>query len=327
MTKVWEDAIGRGDVDAVRDLLRRGIDADARDRHGQTALMLAAHAGHRDVVAALVEHGAALDVTAKFGLSALMLAVVAGHPEVARLLARAGADRALRGTGAPGFAERTARDLALERGQSELARELVDPETVLAFWFGDAARDPAAAKAREAFWFGASPEIDALIRTEFTAAVDTAGSGALEGWLGQPRSALALVLLLDQFPRNIHRGTAAAFAHDAHARAAARHATGAGDLEALGRLEASFLILPFQHSESLDDQRESVRLAALLLAEAPLPERAALAEYLVFAEQHLAIIERFGRFPHRNAVLGRTSTTEEQEWLATGGATFGQGSG
>jgi len=92
MTRVWENAIANGDGDAARDLLRRGIDADARDRHGQTALMLAAHAGHREVVAALVEHGAALDVTAKFGLSALMLAVVAGHAEVVRLLARAGAE-------------------------------------------------------------------------------------------------------------------------------------------------------------------------------------------------------------------------------------------
>ena len=127
---IWADAVTRGDSDAVRDLLRRGVDVDTRDRHGQTALMLAAHAGHRDVVAVLVEHGAALDVTAKYGLSALMLAVVAGHPEVARLLARAGADRTLRGTGAPGFADKTARDLALARGDDALAAELVEPETI-----------------------------------------------------------------------------------------------------------------------------------------------------------------------------------------------------
>ena len=124
MDAVWEDAIARGDVVAVRDLLGRGSDIDARDRHGQTGLMRAAHAGHRDVVATLLAHGARLDVTAKFGLSALMLAVVAGHTEIARLLVRAGANLALRGTGAPGFAGKTAYDLAVAGGLHELAAEL-----------------------------------------------------------------------------------------------------------------------------------------------------------------------------------------------------------
>jgi uncharacterized protein (DUF924 family) len=286
--------------------------------------MVAAHAGQHDVVTLLVEHGATLDVTAKFGLSALMLAVVAGHPEVVRLLAHAGADRSLRGTGAPGFAGKTARDLALARGLDDLAAELVDPETVLAFWLGTGAGDPTAAKARGSFWFGASAETDALVRTQFTTAVEAAEAGVLDAWLGQPPSALALVLLLDQFPRNIYRGTAAAFTHDPRARATARHAVGAGYLEALSPLESSFLILPYEHSESLDDQRESVRLSELLFAKAPAPWRPVLGEYLAFATQHLAIIERFGRFPHRNATLGRPSTADEQQYLASGGATFGQ---
>jgi ankyrin repeat protein len=120
MTVAWREAVTRGDVAAVRALLRDGADVDARDRHGQTALMLAAHAGHDDVIVVLLEHGAALNVTAKFGLSALMLAIVAGHPETARLLARAGADRSLRGTGAPGFAGKTAYDLAVARGMTDL---------------------------------------------------------------------------------------------------------------------------------------------------------------------------------------------------------------
>ena len=124
MDPVWEGAIKQGDVDAVRQLLRGGGDADARDRYGQTGLMLAAHAGHRDVVEVLVAHGATLDVTAKFGLSAVMLAVVAGHVEIARLLGRSGCDLSLRGTGAPGFAGKTARDLAVARGMLELAAEL-----------------------------------------------------------------------------------------------------------------------------------------------------------------------------------------------------------
>src|SRR5262245_6802320 len=99
----WADAIERADVGAIRDLLARGADVDARDRHGQTGLMRAAHAGHRSVVEVLVAHGADLDVAAKFGLSALMLAIVAGHAEIAELLLRAGADVSLRGSGAPGF--------------------------------------------------------------------------------------------------------------------------------------------------------------------------------------------------------------------------------
>ncbi len=124
MNAAWEDAIKRGDVLIVRDLLKEGSDVDARDRYGQTALMLAAHAGYRQVVEILIAHQANLNITAKFGLSALMLAIIAGHVEVASLLAKAGADLSLRGTGAPGFADKTAFDLALERGMLELVAEL-----------------------------------------------------------------------------------------------------------------------------------------------------------------------------------------------------------
>ena len=124
MDAVWEETIKRGDVQMVLDLLRRGTDADACDRYGQTALMRAAHAGHRDVVETLIAHGANLNITGKFGLSALMLALIAGHAEVARLLTKAGADLSLRGMGAPGFADKTAYDLAVERGLLELSAEL-----------------------------------------------------------------------------------------------------------------------------------------------------------------------------------------------------------
>src|SRR5579864_738156 len=117
----WEDAIERGDVQRVRDLLDRGADLDARDRHGQTGLMLAAHAGHRAVVEVLIAHGANLNTTAKYGLSALMMAIVAGHADIAGLLADAGTDLGLRGTGAPGFAGKTAYDLAAERGMDALS--------------------------------------------------------------------------------------------------------------------------------------------------------------------------------------------------------------
>lgn len=126
MNSRWHDAIRRGDLSAVRALLDAGAAIDARDGYGQTGLMLAAHLGHPDVVALLVERGAVLDVTAKHGLSALMLAVVAGHREIARLLAHAGSDRGLKGRGAPGFAGKTACDLARERDMPDLAVDL-DP--------------------------------------------------------------------------------------------------------------------------------------------------------------------------------------------------------
>lgn len=124
MNAAWGDAVKHNNVQVVLELLERGADVNALDRHGQTALMLAAHAGHGAIVETLIAHRANLNVTAKFGLSAVMLAVVAGHAEVARLLAKAGADVSLRASGAPGFAGKTAYDLAVERGMPELAAEL-----------------------------------------------------------------------------------------------------------------------------------------------------------------------------------------------------------
>lgn len=120
MDSVWEGAIKRGEVQRVRELLGQGISVDSRDRHGQTALMLATHSGQSAVVEVLIAHRASLDPTAKYGLSALMLAIVAGHADIAQLLADSGADLSLRGSGAPGFAGKTAYDLAIERGMREL---------------------------------------------------------------------------------------------------------------------------------------------------------------------------------------------------------------
>ena len=124
MDAEFERAAVTGDVPALERRLTAGADVNAKDRYGQTALMLAAHRGHLDVVQALLRHGANPDATAKYGLSALMLAIVAGYEAVARALARAGADPALRGTGAPGFAGKTAHDLAQERGMTALGEEL-----------------------------------------------------------------------------------------------------------------------------------------------------------------------------------------------------------
>ncbi len=199
-----------------------------------------------------------------------------------------------------------------------------DPEVILEFWFAGAAGDAVDALARNVFWFGTNPDADAIVRARFGPVIDAAAAGALAGWLSGPRSALALVIVFDQFPRNAFRGTARAFAHDARALETARQAVAAGYLAALAPIEGAFLILPYAHDESVESQRESVRLSRQLVRDAPQPWRALLEEYLAFAEQHAALIERFGRFPHRNRVLGRASTALEEEYLSSGGATFGQ---
>ncbi len=189
-------------------------------------------------------------------------------------------------------------------------------QDVLDFWLGRALDDAAAFVERMTAWFGRDAALDAAIGTRFAASVEAAGRGALDGWAAEPRGALALVILLDQFPRNLFRGSPRAFAFDAQARAAARLALARGDdrnLPPAGRL---FLYLPFEHAEDRADQDLAVALFARLAAEAP-PELAApcagLADY---ARRHHAVIARFGRFPHRNAVLGRPTTRQEAAWLA-----------
>ena len=121
MTREWKSAVHRGSIEELQSMLATGADIDARDGHGQTALMLAAAEGNGSLVAWLVERGATLDHTAKYGLSALMLAVVRGHVDVVRKLTDAGANLSLRGTGAPGFAAKTALDLAIALDHAEMA--------------------------------------------------------------------------------------------------------------------------------------------------------------------------------------------------------------
>lgn len=124
MKPEWEQAVRRGDVECLGRLLTGGADVDARDRYGQTALMIAAQRGESSVVRFLLENGAALDHTAKYGLSAVMLAVIVGHADIVRALVEAGADLNLRGTGAPGFAGKTALELATARGQADMVAVL-----------------------------------------------------------------------------------------------------------------------------------------------------------------------------------------------------------
>jgi uncharacterized protein (DUF924 family) len=198
------------------------------------------------------------------------------------------------------------------------------PEEVHAFWFADALGDPDRARRRLDFWFRSTPQTDDEIRQRFAPTLKAASEGLLAHWEAAPQSRVALVVVLDQFPRNIHRRTAAAFRHDAHALAVARRGVAAGHSAALTAPERAFLIMPFQHCENLAVQRESVALFERLVTDAPPSFRAFAEGNLKYARLHLEIVERFGRFPHRNAILGRASTPEEIDYLKSKPETFGQ---
>jgi uncharacterized protein (DUF924 family) len=187
------------------------------------------------------------------------------------------------------------------------------PPDVLDFWFG-APGSPEYGTARD-FWFRKSDATDAAIRARFGADVEAALAGQHDRWAATPRGALALILLLDQFTRNVFRDTPRAFAGDDRALELARGLVRRGEDQALAPIERWFAYLPFEHAESLDAQRESLRLFAAL-AQHGLPEP------LVWAQKHYDVIARFGRFPHRNAILGRASTAEEIEFLRQPGSRF-----
>ena len=198
------------------------------------------------------------------------------------------------------------------------------PKDVTTFWFRDATRSPEALERRGAVWFGAEPAFDRECATRFAASLEDAARGALDDWAGTPRGRLALVILLDQMPRNIHRGSPAAFAHDAQAAAHCIAGIESGQDRSLHPVERVFLYMPLQHAEDLGLQRRSVERFESLAAEVEDAWRDRFTENAHYARLHRDIVERFGRFPHRNRVLGRESTEEELSYLADGAPTFGQ---
>ena len=179
---------------------------------------------------------------------------------------------------------------------AEHDRSNLSPGDVLGFWFDELTPEE---------WFRGSPDLDDRIRFRFADAVERAMAGEFDPWTATPDGALALVLLLDQVPRNIHRDSASAFAQDAKARAVAKAAIDAGFDKARTVPQRIFLYLPLEHSEDLADQERSLALFESL-------GDPVQADY---ARRHHAVIARFGRFPHRNPVLGRPSTAEELDYL------------
>ena len=176
-------------------------------------------------------------------------------------------------------------------------------EEILRFWFEDI---------QPAQWWKVDPAFDALLRERYAVLLESAAKGECHGWRGSARGRLAEIIVLDQFSRNIHRGTPRAFAQDGMALVLAQEAVAGGALDALGPAERAFLLMPWMHSES-----------QLIHVEAePLFRRWASQDSHDYELRHKAIIDRFGRYPHRNAILGRQSSTEEIEFLKQPGSSF-----
>lgn len=191
---------------------------------------------------------------------------------------------------------------------------------VLDFWFAPPesapATDPAEPFPQRREWFHKDAAFDARIRERFGDLIAQGVAGGLGDWAATPRGALARVVVLDQFPRNAFRDTPAAFSGDARARATAEHALERGFDRVLAPVERWFLYMPFEHSESLEDQQRSVELFHALAAET------GLTAPIDWAQRHASVIRLFGRFPHRNAILGRKSSPEEVEFLRSPGSRF-----
>lgn len=185
---------------------------------------------------------------------------------------------------------------------------------ILDFWFGSP-DEPEYGKPRKV-WFVKEPEFDEELRRRFLTDYEKAAGGNLDEWKDSPSECLALILLLDQFPRNIFRETPQAFATDWEALSTAHQAIAQGYDRKLLNVQRWFIYLPFEHSENIEHQRQSVKLFQKLSGDKQ------SAKAIESAIRHRSVIERFGRFPHRNIILGRPSTPEEKEFLKQPGSRF-----
>ncbi|MBS0315870.1 MAG: DUF924 domain-containing protein [Proteobacteria bacterium] len=215
--------------------------------------------------------------------------------------------------------------------------ELADPrhaQAILDYWFADGLALGWPSRDLDPLWFGGGEQQDREIRERFGPWVECALDGGLQSWEAEPdgerlggpvpsKRRLALILLLDQFSRNLHRGTARAFAGDARAERLVGEMLAQHADERLPWVARVFVYMPLMHAEILALQRECVRRFEALATEVPASLKATIAGNLSFARTHLQIVERFGRFPYRNAALGRSSSAAELEFLKTG-PRFGQ---
>ena len=198
-----------------------------------------------------------------------------------------------------------------------------EQQRILSYWLGDNPNDPVAVKEKQKLWYAGSDELDSEIREQFGEIFDRACAETILHWGESADGALALVILFDQFSRNLHRGTARAFAQDPMARAVAKRAFNHGldeEMTVPGRI---FLMHPFHHSEAIIDQELGCVLLQRLIKEGHEEWSEFLQSSEEWFEGHRDIVKQFTRFPHRNEVLGRKSTTEEEEYLKDS-SSFGQ---
>lgn len=198
-------------------------------------------------------------------------------------------------------------------------------ESIKEFWFGQHPADTAdavIAAAQAKLWWAKDEAQDALITQRFAATTLAASDGRLDDWRASAGGRLALILLCDQFPRNMYRNTPQAFAFDGLALQIAGDGLARQQDRHLRMIQRVFFYLPLEHSESLEDQDRAVLLFGALVREAAPDQQAVFQGFLNFAERHREVIARFGRFPHRNAILGRASTPEELQFLTQPGSSF-----
>lgn len=199
-----------------------------------------------------------------------------------------------------------------------------DIQRVLDFWFAGTGMDSPRVDSRMDRWFGADEDHDHQIREEFGNLVQKASDHQLMDWSDTPEGRLALIILLDQFRRNIYRNSAAAFTLDHLALKLCIEGTIAGDHKKLTAIQCLFFFMPLQHTESVQVQKKSVGIFQALAEDSTDTMRETFLTTAQFAELHHDIVVEFGRFPHRNSVLGRQNTDAEGAYLAGGGPTFGQ---
>jgi uncharacterized protein (DUF924 family) len=199
---------------------------------------------------------------------------------------------------------------------------IVDPEEILRFWFGELDQLGRADQATQTRWWSKDPSLDAEIRQRFGSTHAAAARGELDAWLAAPRSRLAYIVVLDQFSRNMFRDTAGMFATDELALSAALTGIDIGLDKKLLLDERGMFYMPLMHSEELAIQERCIAAFVALANEVDGSARASMLSRVGFAERHRDIVKKFGRFPHRNALLGRASTPDELDFLSGPGSSF-----
>ena len=214
--------------------------------------------------------------------------------------------------------------LSESMGATLTDEDMVRIEDVLTFWFKEHALSAPQIDRRMDIWFGADPIFDHEITKEFANDVELASAGKLDYWAESPRGRLALIIMIDQFRRNIHRNTAQAFSKDTAALKYCVEGAIKKHEQDLAPIEKVFFYMPLQHAESRKVQSKSVLLYKRLIASASPTYRETFETVLQFAELHRDIVDQFGRFPHRNTLLNRANTPEENEYLSGDSPDFGQ---